>query len=241
MACQIFETTLLKALTGVLLMFGAVAIAAEKPSPTPTPTPRPGGGQSLTDVAKDKELKGDMAGTSGGSIVITNENLSDYASKGGLTTANPGKKPAARGVHAGANVTVIDSETSEENKRKHYWQQKYLQQLDRIASIKHQIEDLDLEIPSLWTDFYARDDPMYRDGVIKPKLDRSLKRRDDLAALLLEEEPKLAQIKEEARRDGAEPGWWRDIKEPTPRPRNPRLGPGDAMLADDRGSTEPPK
>jgi len=240
MASQIFETTLLKALTGVLVIFGAVAIAAEKPSPTPTP--RPAGGQSLTDIAKDKKLKGDTAGTSGGSIVITNENLSDYASKGGLTTANPsGKNPATRDVHAGTNVKIIDSETSEENKRKHYWQQKYLQQLDRIASIKHQIEDLDLEIPSLWTDFYARDDPMYRDGVIKPKLDRSLKRRDDLAALLLEEEPKLAQIKEEARRDGAEPGWWRDIKKPTPRPNNPRLGPGDAMLADDRGSTEPPK
>jgi len=237
MACQIFETTLLKALTGVLLMFGPVAIADEKPSPTPTP--RPAGGQSLTDVAKDKKLKGDMAGTSGGSIVITNENLSDYASKGGLTTANPsGKNSATRDVHAGTNVKIMDSETAEENKRKHYWQQKYLQQLNRIASIKHQIEELDLEIPALWTDFYARDDPMYRDGVIKPKLDRSLKRRDDLAALLLKEEPKLAQIKEEARRDGAEPGWWRDIKEPTPRPKNPKTGPGDAIRADDRSSTE---
>lgn len=234
------ETTRLKALAGVIVMFGTVAMAAEKPSPTPTP--RPSGGKTLTDVAKDKKLKGDTAGSTSGTIVITNENLSDYASKGGLTTAKPtSKNPAARGVHAGTNVSVIDSETSEENKRKHYWQQKYLQQLERIASIKSQIGDLDLEIPALWSDFYARDDPMYRDGVIKPKLDRSLKRRDDLAALLLQEEPKLAQIKEEARRDGAEPGWWRDIKEPTPRPRNPKTGPGDAIRADDRKLTEPPK
>jgi len=226
-------------LTGVLVMFGTVAMAAEKP--TPTPTPRPAGGQTLTDVAKDKKLKGDTAGTSSGSIVITNENLSDYASKGGLTTAKPtGQNPAARGIHAGSNVKIIDSEASEENKRKHYWQQKYLQQLDRIASIKHQIEELDLEIPALWTDFYARDDPMYRDGVIKPKLDRSLKRRNDLAALLLVEEPKLAQIKEEARREGAEPGWWRDIREPTPRPKNPKTGPGDAIRADDRKLAEQP-
>ena len=239
MAYRIRETARLTALTGVLAMFGTVAMAAEEP--TPTPTPRPAGGQTLSDLAKDKKLKGDTAGTSSGSIVITNENLSDYASKGRLTTAKPtGKNPASRGIHAGTNVKVIDSETSEENKLKHYWQQKYLQQLDRISSIKHQIEELDLEIPALWTDFYARDDPMYRDGVIKPKLDRSLKRRDDLAALLLEEEPKLAQIKEEARRNGAEPGWWRDIKEPTPRPKNPKTGPGDAIRADDRKLTEQP-
>jgi hypothetical protein len=239
MAWQMFETTRLKALIGVLVMFGTVAMAADEPSPTPTP--RPAGGKSLADVAKDKKLKGDTAESSDGSIVISNENLADYASKGGLTTAKPGKNPATRGVHAGTNVKIIDSETAEKNKRKGFWQQKYMQQLERIAAIKRQIEQLDLEIPALWSDFYARDDPMYRDGVIKPRLDRSLERRENLGALLLEEEPKLAQIKEEARRDGAEPGWWRAVKEPTPRPRDPKTGPGDAIRVDDRESTEPPK
>jgi len=239
MACQRLATARLKTLTGVLVMSGTVAMAADKP--TPTPTPRAAGGQTLNEVAKDKKLKGDTAAASSGSIVITNENLSDYASKGGLTTANPGKNQGTRGVHAGTNVSVIDSETSEENKRKHYWQQKYMQQLDRIASIKSQIKDLDLEIPALWNEFFARDDPMYRDGVIKPKIDRSLQRREELTTLLQQEEPKPATIKEEARRDGAEPGWWRDIKEPTPRPQNPQTGPGDAIRLDDRGSTEPPK
>lgn len=237
MIFQIREAPRLSALTGILLMFGTVAFTAEKP----TPTPRPSGGKTLADVAKDKKLKGDTNASSSGSIVISNENISDYASKGGLTTARPtGKSPAARGVHAGTNVTVIDSKTSEQNKRRHYWQQRYVQQLERIASIKSQITDLDLEIPALWNEFYARDDPMYRDGVIKPRLDRSLERRDELAALLLKEEPKLAQIKEEARKDGAEPGWWRNITEPTPRPQNPKSGPGDAIRLDDRGSAKQP-
>jgi len=238
MAYRRLTTTRLKVLSGILVIFGSGASAADEPSPTPTP--RAAGGQSLNEVAKNKKLKGDSAGATGGSIVITNENLSDYASKGGLTTANPGKNPATRGVHAGTNVSVIDSETSEQNKRKHYWQTKYTQQLERIASIKSQIKDLDLEIPALWNEFFARDDPMYRDGVIKPKIDRSLVRREELAKLLQEEEPKLAKIKEEARQDGGEPGWWRDIKEPTPRPQNPNTGPGDAIRLDDRGSTKPP-
>jgi hypothetical protein len=239
MARQPFAAKTLAALIGIIALLGSGAVAADKP--TPTPTPRPAGGQSLADIAKDKKLKGDMAGASGGSIVITNENLSDLASKGGLTTAKPGTNPASRGVHAGANVRVVDSETSERHRRKAYWQQRYMQQLERIAAIKRQIEELDLEIPALWNEFYARDDPAYRDGVIKPKLDRSLERRETLAALLLEEEPKLAQIKEQARQDGGEPGWWREIKEPTPMPKNPRTGPGDAIRATDRESTKPPK
>jgi len=238
MAWQMLETTRLKALIGVLVMFGTVAMAADEPSPTPTP--RPAGGKSLADVAKDKKLKGDTAESSDGSIVISNENLADYASKGGLTTAKPGKNPATRGVHAGMNVRIIDSETSEENKRKAYWQQRYMQQLERIAAIKRQIEELDLEIPALWNEFYARDDPAYRDGVIKPRLDRSLERREKLRALLLEEEPKLAQIKEDARQAGGEPGWWREVKEPTPMPKNPKTGLGDGR-GDDRKPPEPPK
>jgi hypothetical protein len=238
MACQMLETTRLKALIGVLVMFGTVAMAADEPSPTPTP--RPAGGKSLADVAKDKKLKGDTAESSDGSIVISNENLADYASKGGLTTAKPGKNPTTHGVHAGMNVRIIDSETSEENKRKAYWQQRYMLQLERIAAIKRQIEQLDLEIPALWNEFYARDDPAYRDGVIKPRLDRSLERREKLRALLLEEEPKLAQIKEDARQAGGEPGWWREVKEPTPMPKNPKTGLGDGR-ADDRKPPEPPK
>jgi len=239
MARQIFSTTQLKALTGVLVMFGTVAMAADQPSPTPTP--KPVRGQSLADVAKDKKLKGDTAGTSDGSIVITNENLSGYAAKGGLTTAKPGTNPATRGVYAGTNVTILDPETSEQRKLKAFWQKKYMLQLERIAAIKRQIEELDLEIPALWNEFYARDDPMYRDGVIKPRLDRSLERRKTLEALLLEEEPKLAQIKEDARQAGGEPGWWRDVKEPTPMPKNQKSGSGDGIRATDRESTEPPK
>ena len=106
MAWQSLAFKQLTALTSSFVLIGTVAVAAE-----PSPTPRPAGGQSLADIAKDKKLKGDTAGTESGSIVITNENLSDYASKGGLTTAKPGGNPATRGVHAGTNVRMIDSET----------------------------------------------------------------------------------------------------------------------------------
>jgi hypothetical protein len=118
-----------------------------------------------------------------------------------------------------------------------HWRQTYTQQLERIAAIERQIADLDYQIPGLWNDFYSRDDPAYRDGVIKPKLDRALVRRDELAKQLEDERPKLQQIKEDARKDGAEPGWFRGIQEPTPIPRA-NDEPGGALEITDRA---PPK
>lgn len=201
---------------GVLLLVGANASAETEP--TPTPTPRPAGGQSLNEVAKDKELNKEATGEADGSIVISNENLQDIAAKGSVTEVKSTTRKTAEGPHA-AGVEMVDPDALKAEQRKYYWQQLYAQQLSKIASLRRQIQQLDSDIPGLWNDFYSRDDPAYRDGVIKPRLDASLERREQLEAELSREEPKLEQIKIDARRDGAEPGWFRELKiAPTPRP-----------------------
>ena len=188
--------------------------------PTPTPTPGPGGGEkSLTDIAKNIELKG---GEKGKSIVISNENLSDYASQRELTAVSKKEKQAVRPIHGpGARTVVTPSSTGRSEERKRYWQGKYKQQLELIAGLKRQIDILDYQIPGLWRDFYAWDDPAYRDGVIKPKLDSALAKRDALEARVRQEEPRLQEIKTLARQDGAEPGWFREIAVPTAAPPSP--------------------
>ena len=217
MDSQIIKIARLATLATAIAVVGMTGFANEKPSPTPTP--RPAGGKSLNDVAKDKKLKGDTKGGSSGSIVISNENLSDYASQGGLTTAQPNSKgKGTRSLYADPASKVIDAETAATNERMIFWQGKYRAQMERIVAIKRQIEDLDYEIPGLWNDYYSRDDPAYRDSVIKPKLDKALERRDTLEGLLQKEEPKLQQIREDARKDGGEPGWFRGLKMPTPLP-----------------------
>ena len=77
--------------------------------------------------------------------------------------------------------------------------------------MKKRLADLNREIPGLWTKFYSWDDPAYRDGVIKPKLDRDLQEAKELQKKIPEEEAKLDQIREQARRDGALPGWFRGL------------------------------
>jgi hypothetical protein len=224
----------LTALASMVVLVAVTAIAADEP----TPTPRPAGGQSLSELARNKKLKGDQTSAKDGAIVISNANISDYASKGGLTTAKPGTQTKlTRGVHGGGNVKVVDPEAAAANEKMTRWRQAYAQQLNLIASLERQIADLDYQIPGLWNDFYSRDDPAYRDGVIKPRLDRALVRRDQLARQLEEEKPKLRQIKEDARKDGAEPGWFRGIQEPTPATRE-RPGFGDALEITDRTTSK---
>ncbi len=199
---------------------------ADQPTPTPTATPPAKDNQkALSEVAKTKPLKGAEEGKS---IVITNENLADYASKGSLTTttgkdtaSKSGRRPLTNPGNTVGMVEAPSGEVARTDERRRYWVGQYERQLQLIASIKNQIEALDRQIPGLWRDFYAWDDPSYRDGVIKPKLDDALNRRERLEADLAQEEPRLQEIKSNARQDGAEPGWFRGISPPTPKPEEP--------------------
>lgn len=200
-----------------LVLLWCLGIQAEQP--TPTPTPRAQGGKSLAEVAKDKSLKGEGNGKG---IVISNENLADYAERGALTTV--GKQDSSKGRPVQKSVGLGDPNASSgppatdeehEGERQRYWQGQYKRQLNIIVAIQNRMTELDDEIPGLWSDFYAWDDPAYRDGVIKPKLDAALIEREKLDGQLREAQAQLGKIKEDARKDGAQPGWFRGIEAST--------------------------
>ena len=187
----------------LLTGWGGGALAAE-PEQTPTPTRTP--------------------------IVITNENLADYAAQGHITsvdTATSSKQQQRRPVHQSASEggtkrvgdAVADAPQMAADEKKNYWRSRYQQQLDLVASIEEQIAILDREIPGLWRQFYAWDDPAYRDGVIKVQLDAALARSERLKEQLGTERARLDEILDEARREGAQPGWFRGLERPaTPTP-----------------------
>lgn len=196
-------------LVGLPLLLGT-GLAGAEPEPTPTATPTP----AATRTA----------------IVITNENLADYAARGHLTaveTSSGGGSGAAarRPVHraeSDSNVrvtdAVADAASVATDEKRQYWSRRYQQQLELVASIEEQIAILDREIPGLWRDFYAWDDPAYRDGVIKVQLDSALARSERLKTQLDIEKEQIKNIQNEARKAGAEPGWFRGIAPPTATP-----------------------
>lgn len=210
------------AVTLLLVCAGASLIFAEQ-TPTPTPTPEPKGDRSLSDVAGQIELnKEAVDGKS--SIVINNENLSELAGKGHVTeVTKPGSHQSKRGLAdvqgTGAEIEGEAPGFAEDQEKKQYWQAIFSQQIELIKDYREQIDVLDYEIPGLWRDFYSRDDPAYRDGVIKPKLDAALAQRQKLEVDMQKAQGKLDEIKRDAGKDGGQPGWFRGLdKLPTPKP-----------------------
>lgn len=208
---------------GAALLLISVAAFAGASEPTKTPTPNTGSEKTLSDVAGGIELNKKAAGATE-SIVISNENLSTLAGKGHVTeVTKSGPSQTGRGLAdvtgTGAGVEGQNPEFIETQEKKQYWQAIYGQQLSLVEDIRKQIDILDYNIPGLWRDFYSWDDPAYRDGVIKPKLDEALAQRQKLEVDIQKAESKLDQIVVDSRKDGGQPGWFRGFsKPPTPKP-----------------------
>ena len=118
---------------------------------------------------------------------------------------------AARADEGTGDRAQGEDEPAEQDKKREYWRNTYRAQQKLIEELQNRIEELDAEIPRLWNQFYAWDDPAYRDSVIKPELDAKLKERERLAERLPREREKLDEIVRDARRDGAQPGWFRNL------------------------------
>ena len=207
------------AIAAIVLLESAVSAGDEA---TATPTPKPASGSDLSSVAGDIKLNKDAVGKDG-AIVISNENLPALADKGRVTevtkTGSQGGRALADVQGDGAGIEGEVAGYAENQERKQYWQAMYSQQIETINDIAAQIDQLDYEIPGLWRDFYSWDDPAYRDGVIKPKLDKALAQRQKLEVDLQKGKVRLDEIKQQARKDGAEPGWFRGLGEvPAPKP-----------------------
>ena len=110
----------------VALLLGIIAIARAAEHPTPTPVPTPQGEQTLSDVAGKIELNKNAAGAKG-PIVISDENLSNYAGKGHVTEVTKngpqqGKRGLADVTGTGAEVEGEAPGYAENLEKKQYWQ-----------------------------------------------------------------------------------------------------------------------
>ncbi len=194
-------------------------LRAEDATPAPTPTPLPTATPTPVPTPHQSPLAAAAAASGAarpaGPIVIDNETLARYAAKGRLTetTTRAGAAGAARPdqTPSGAEGDGSGAPAGEEDPKRQAWRDRYAEQKKVIEAIRTELAQLDLEIADLWNKFYAWDDPAYRDGVIKVRLDECTGRRDELSRRLPVEEAKLPQILDEARRDGAQPGWFRDL------------------------------
>jgi hypothetical protein len=141
-------------------------------------------------------------------IVITNENLSDYAT-GELTVVSGG---ARRAPAEGSETEPVagDADARDAVGAERYWRQRVLEVRSDWKQTLEEIDHLEGRVAELRRRFYAEDDPYYRDRQIKPSWDRALERLEEARDAAETFRARLDQVLEEGRRAGALPGWLRE-------------------------------
>ena len=153
-------------------------------APSPTPTPRPG-------VLGDIRLKTGTAADEGGPLVISNSNLADWAERGAVTLGEvrmsvPGDR------------TENSSAVAAERER---WRSRVKARRREIARLDHKRMRIEARIE------------LIENGRLTVKaLARIQQAESELEAVareIADEKKELGRLIREARRRGAEPGWFR--------------------------------
>lgn len=165
-----------------------MSIAHSADSPPPTPTPKPG---TLAAVAGSRPLQRVPGLSDTGIIVITDDNLSSLGQNAALTSM----------TSTIAETGVFETHADVDPKTREKWRKKVLAQSSVIARIQARRFDAEAELNRL-----------ERGRLDGRALDRIAKAERNLQTIDTEiksEKKQLSRIIRQARKEGAEPGWFR--------------------------------
>jgi len=152
-------------------------------------------------VAAAKKAKG---GKIKAGIVVTNLNLKTIKGEGGgvVTLGNPAD-PNAPAYTPEPNAVPGGGRSKED------WQNQISSARGAVANAESLIVTLRGKAAKLENDFYAWDDPAYRDGVLKPAWDQAVADLEAARQALETAKQRIVDLEEEARKAGTPPGWLR--------------------------------
>ena len=168
-----------RAVWSTLMLAAAATMAAEQPRPVRAPQPG-----TLAAYARRITLRQ----TETGRVVITNENLGEHAAAGTVTLGT---------VSMGGAAATKAPDAAERTR----WRNAYQKQRQVITGLERRRALLEVEIDHI------------EDGALTAKnlarLDRAEAELRVLDEEIKQERAELSRIVREARRHGAEPGWFR--------------------------------
>jgi hypothetical protein len=176
--------------------------AAERKTPTPTPsTTAPPGERHISEYADRVELDRSLLDDTNGAVEITNDTVRKLEEHGLLTTASP-----IGGTAAGAARTTSPAPVQVDPKRRTYWRARVLSQAKLVDKCTGEIARLDAKIDSLED---AAFDSGTRGAKQWARVDETKRLRAIAETRCRRERAALSNIVREARKEGAQPGWFR--------------------------------
>lgn len=165
--------------------------------------------QSLADVAKKEEER--RKAVPEPAKVYTNKDL-------GAVAAGPPPPPGAPAAKAGdapkgadkaaSDAKVKDAKDQESTRDQAFWAGRLKTLQDQLLRDQNYADAMQTRINSLTADFASRDDPAQR-GVLERDRQKSVAELARLAKSVKDTTKAVADLREEARRAGAPPGWLR--------------------------------
>lgn len=150
----------------------------------------------LVDAAKKSGKYKFQKGTK-----ITNDKLKSLPKKEGLV------KDKIE-VPEDEEITLGEYKDSKQ-RTKEDWQKMINEAKQSVNKWEMKTRELQSELNKLTNDYYAWDDVAYREGVIKPNMDKTAKELENAKAELEKAKERILELEEEARKSGALPGWLR--------------------------------
>ena len=165
-----------------------MSIAHSADSPPPTPTPKPG---TLAAVAGSRPLQRVPGLSDTGIIVITDDNLSSLGKNAALTSM----------TSTIAETDVFEAHADADPKTREKWRKKVLAQSRVIARIEARRVDAEAELNNL--------ERGKLDGQTLDRIANVEKKLQTIDAEIKNEKARLSTIIRQARKEGAQPGWFR--------------------------------
>ena len=175
--------------TAFLIACGALPVSGESTDvPSPTPTPQPG---TLADYARRNSLKTSGVADVTGRVIISTETLAEIAGNGTISIAGT----------SASEKNISPTPSSPNASVRARWRAAHNKQKQVITGLERRRSQLEIEIDHIG-DQSLTIKTMARLQRAEAKL-RQLE--DEISA----ERTELARIVRDARRHGAEPGWFR--------------------------------
>jgi len=175
--------------TVFLIGGGALPVSGQSTdAPSPTPTPRP---ETLSDYARHNSLKTSGVADATGRVVISTATLAEIAEGGRITVGGT--------AVSGRNLGPTPSSPSASERTR--WRAAHNRQTQVIVGLERRRALLEIEIDHIGNQSLT----------IKTmaRLQRAEAKMRQLEDEISAERAELARIVREARRHGAEPGWFR--------------------------------
>jgi hypothetical protein len=169
-----------------MMLVRLMLAAAMMPTASPTPAPTP--------------------------VVISDHTLAAAAARGRLANPSDDAVPSP----SPTDLEPLLEQFRDRERRRGEWRRRLATQLAEIRRLEEEVAEQRVEAGWLWIRYLRTEKEFTRERRVRPKMEAARAKLAELEAELDRARAEDARLRETARRDGAEPGWFRDLEGSAP-------------------------